>query len=428
VRNEPSVARHRILIFQLLSVLGEWSRAVTQLDVLGGLDAGTLGLAQSYGAALRCEALRTAIFAGEKAPVVFGDPEQWMALLIEALRLGAQGRHAEAQDLRKAAFDAAPPSPGTIDGEAFEWIADGDTRLGPMLEVILDGRYCWMPFQRIREIRIEKPTDLRDTVWTSARFTWTNGGESAGLIPTRYPGSERSEDTAIRLARRTGGEAAPVCTTAWASGCSRRRERLWMCGIVGAVGPRPAGEVGAWPGTRRDPGWGGCPHMADQDRLQPSLLDRLTDEEPQAAQEARDKRVMSFRRLREAVIRDLGWLLNTAPLDSVVDLEAFPQVAQSVLNFGLLPLAGRTVSGIDVQGLERLLRQTISTYEPRILKNSLKVRVVVTEDQMNHNALAFRIEGELWAQPTPMRLLLQGDIDLENGKVAISEGGGRGTF
>lgn len=167
--------------------------------------------------------------------------------------------------------------------------------------------------------------------------------------------------------------------------------------------------------------------LADQDRLQPSLLDRLTDEEPQAAQESRDKRVMSFRRLREAVIRDLGWLLNTAPLSSVVDLDPYPQVAQSVLNFGLLPLAGRTISGIDVQGLERLLRDTIHTYEPRILKNSLKVRVVVTENLMNHNALAFRIEGELWAQPMPMRLMLQGQVDLENGKVVVSEAGTRGA-
>ena len=130
---------------------------------------------------------------------------------------------------------------------------------------------------------------------------------------------------------------------------------------------------------------------------------------------------MSFRRLREAVIRDLGWLLNTAPLSSVTDLDPYPEVAKSVLNFGLLPLAGRSVSNIDVQGLERLLRDTIHIYEPRVLKNTLKVRVVLTEDMMNHNALAFRIEGELWAQPMPMRLLLQGEVDLENGKVLLKE-------
>lgn len=203
VRAEPSVARHRILLFQILAVQGEWERAMAQLDVLGELDAGTLALVHVYGAALRCEALRASVFGGDKAPLLFGDPEQWMALLIEALRLGAQGRHAESQELRKAALDAAPPSAGSIDGQAFEWIADGDSRLGPVLEVILEGRYYWIPFQRIREIGIEKPVDLRDKIWMPARFIWSNGGDSAGLIPTRYPGSERSEESAIRLAHRT---------------------------------------------------------------------------------------------------------------------------------------------------------------------------------------------------------------------------------
>ena len=203
VRSEPDVARHRILLFQILALQGEWERAMTQLQVLGELDTGTLAMAHAYGAALRCEAFRTAVFEGEKAPLVFGDPEQWMALLIEALRLGAQGKHAESVELRQSALDSAPVSPGTIDGMSFEWIADGDSRLGPMLEAILEGRYYWVPFRRIREIRIEKPADLRDKVWLPARFIWTNEGESVGLIPTRYPGSERSEDNAIRLAHRT---------------------------------------------------------------------------------------------------------------------------------------------------------------------------------------------------------------------------------
>lgn len=163
--------------------------------------------------------------------------------------------------------------------------------------------------------------------------------------------------------------------------------------------------------------------MAEQDRFQPSLLDRLTDDEPGAKQESREKRVLSFRRLREAVIRDLGWLLNTAPLSAVEDLSAYPQAAQSVLNYGLAPLSGRSASGIDTFALERLLRQSVVAFEPRILKETLKVKVQVGEGEMNHNALAFRIEGELWAEPTPQRLLLQGEVDLEMGKVALSEGG-----
>ena len=167
--------------------------------------------------------------------------------------------------------------------------------------------------------------------------------------------------------------------------------------------------------------------MAVQDRFQPSLLDRLTDDAPGETQEGRDKRVLSFRQLREAVMRDLIWLLNTAPLGAQEDLAPHPQTASSVLNYGLPPLAGRTVSGLDGAGLERVLRQTIQTFEPRILKNSLKVKVLLAEDRMSHNAVTFRIEGELWATPMPQRLLLQGHVDLESGKIAITDGAGRGA-
>ncbi len=88
-------------------------------------------------------------------------------------------------------------------GRDFEWIADADSRLGPVLEVILEGKYYWIPFCRIKKIVMEKPSDLRDLVWKPAVFVWTNGGEAAGHIPTRYPGTETSEDNQLRLARRT---------------------------------------------------------------------------------------------------------------------------------------------------------------------------------------------------------------------------------
>jgi len=126
-----------------------------------------------------------------------------MALLTEALRVGAEGKHEQAKSLRAEALEAAPTTAGTIDGQDFEWIADGDSRLGPVLECIVNGRYYWIPMQRIAEVRIEAPTDLRDLVWLPGRFSWSNGGESVGLIPTRYPGSEQSPDDAVRMARRT---------------------------------------------------------------------------------------------------------------------------------------------------------------------------------------------------------------------------------
>ncbi len=203
VKKDPANAKLRTFLFQLLAVLGEWDRALTQLNVSGDLDAANLAMVQTYREAIACEVLRKQIFLGKKTPLVFGQPEQWIALLQQALTLNVDGQHKEAQILRDEAFELAPVTTGTINSVAFEWIADADVRLGPVLEAIVNGRYYWIPFSQIQQIQIEEPADLRDVVWMPAHFVWTNGGDAYGLIPTRYPDSEAAEDSALRLARKT---------------------------------------------------------------------------------------------------------------------------------------------------------------------------------------------------------------------------------
>lgn len=203
VRGNPAVAKHRIFLFQALVVEGAWDRALTQLNTAAELDSEALAMAQMYRTALECEVLRAKVFAGERTPLIFGEPEHWIALLIQALGHWSRGELAQAAQLRDQAYEQAPAAAGTVDGAAFEWIADADTRLGPMLEAIVNGRYYWVPFHRIQTIALEEPADLRDCVWMPAHFTWSNGGELVGLIPTRYPGSEQSDDAAIKLARQT---------------------------------------------------------------------------------------------------------------------------------------------------------------------------------------------------------------------------------
>jgi len=203
VKSNPAKAELRVFLFQLLSVQGQWGRALTQLDVSGELDASTLAMVQTYREALRCEALRAEVFAGSRSPLIFGDPQEWMALCIQALGLSANGSLVEAADLRAQAFELAPATSGSIDGDSFDWIADADSRIGPFLETIVNGSYYWIPWQHIGRISIEAPEDLRDMVWTPAQFTWANGGQAVGLIPSRYPGSEMSEDGKIKLAQKT---------------------------------------------------------------------------------------------------------------------------------------------------------------------------------------------------------------------------------
>ena len=203
VRANPADAKLRVFLFQLLSVLGHWGRALTQLDVAGDLDAGTLAMVQTYREALRCEALRAEVFAGKRSPLVFGDPEPWVALALEALKLSIEGNQDKANALREQAYESVPTASGTVNGQPFEWIADADSRIGPFVEAVVNGNYYWVPFHRIHRIQFEDPEDLRDMVWTPAQFTWSNGGQMVGLIPTRYPGSENSEDGQIVLAHKT---------------------------------------------------------------------------------------------------------------------------------------------------------------------------------------------------------------------------------
>ena len=203
VRKDPANVKHRIYLFQLYSVLGQWEKALTQLNVLADMDAATLAMVQTYRETLCCETLRAEVFAGQRSPLILGEPEPWMALLLESLRLTADKQYAKANELRQQAFEAAPATSGTIDEVEFDWLADADSRLGPVLEAIVNGLYYWIPFNRISLIRITPPEDLRDLVWTPAHFTWANGGETVGFIPTRYSDSEHSADASIRLARKT---------------------------------------------------------------------------------------------------------------------------------------------------------------------------------------------------------------------------------
>jgi type VI secretion system protein ImpE len=126
-----------------------------------------------------------------------------MGLLVQANELVAQGKFKAAGDLRDKAFEEAPAVTGKVNDKPFEWIADADLRLGPMLEAMVEGHYYWIPFMRIKRIFLEPPSDLRDLVWAPAQFVWDNGGEASGHIPTRYPGTEQLKDEALRLSRKT---------------------------------------------------------------------------------------------------------------------------------------------------------------------------------------------------------------------------------
>ena len=259
-----------------------------------------LAMVNTYRPALQCEAVREAVFAGKTTPHVFR-PAHGMG--------GATGRRRCSADApgpagtgRAGACDAleqAPASSGQLNGVAFEWIADADSRLGPVLEVIINGRYGWLPFMHLSALTIEPVADLRDLVWAPAHITFANGGDTVALLPVRYAGSADSGDAALQLARRTD----------WLSSGRRSVQR-----------PRPAlahdrlGRNGPARGARdrfrrrhrcnaRGRRLGRTMAAPDlRDRLQPALLDRLIDDAPAERKESEEKRVMSKAQLRQAVL------------------------------------------------------------------------------------------------------------------------------
>jgi type VI secretion system protein ImpF len=162
-----------------------------------------------------------------------------------------------------------------------------------------------------------------------------------------------------------------------------------------------------------------------RDRLQPALLDRITDESPQDRLEGEERRVMSKPQLRQAVLRDLAWLFNAVqPLGT--EAEAYPGVATSVLNFGLPALSGLLASKVDVSVLERAIRQAILRYEPRVLADTLQVKALDASSLMeSHNLIEFEIRGHLWAQPVPLEILLRTQLDLEAGQVVVRDAAGQ---
>jgi type VI secretion system protein ImpF len=161
--------------------------------------------------------------------------------------------------------------------------------------------------------------------------------------------------------------------------------------------------------------------LTPQERLQPALLDRLTDEEPDKKLEPRERRVMNKSRLRQAVLRDLAWLFNATRLEAEVDFAKAPLARRSVINYGLPSFSGSLASSLEVTDLERAVRQSILDFEPRILPQTLQVRALSDVNEIDHNVIGIEIRGQLWAQPIATDLLIRTEIDLETGKVKIED-------
>jgi type VI secretion system protein ImpF len=152
------------------------------------------------------------------------------------------------------------------------------------------------------------------------------------------------------------------------------------------------------------------------------MLDRLTDDEPEKLMESREQRVISLAKLRQCILRDLAWLLNTVRLEATQDLSECPSAQRSVVNFGLPSFTGGSIALLSTADTEEAIKEAILRFEPRLLPNTVKVKLVETSlHEDAHNTIALEIEAELWFQPMPLHMFMKTELDLEIGTARLTE-------
>jgi len=202
LRRSPGNVPARQAFWQLLAVAGEWDKAEQQLRTLSTTEPKAMMLGGVYNQVLKASRLRARVLSGQERGVSLVGSEPWVEALLDALQASGQGR-GDAAALSEAALEAAPGSAGSIDGDAFEWIADADQRFGPMMEAIIGDQYGLVPFAALKRVKFSPPEDLRDTVWLPVELETRSGQTSMAFMPVLYQGTEATGDGQLMLARRT---------------------------------------------------------------------------------------------------------------------------------------------------------------------------------------------------------------------------------
>lgn len=164
-------------------------------------------LSVAYGQAIEAERQRALAFSGDGDVPVHGTDEGWPLQLAEAITCFARGETTRAEELREAAFDGAQDTPGTLNGVAFDWIANADSRFGPSFEAIIGGKWGIVPFEVVERIESAGVRDLRDLLWYPAQIAFRSGQSAAAMLPGRYPGTEAAGTGPEKLARATNWAA-----------------------------------------------------------------------------------------------------------------------------------------------------------------------------------------------------------------------------
>lgn len=161
--------------------------------------------------------------------------------------------------------------------------------------------------------------------------------------------------------------------------------------------------------------------IGDSEKVLPCLLDRLTDFSPGDQRPGSSREALSAMQYRDAVLRDIQWLMGTTARSHTVEPEIYASrtVRSSVINYGIPDIAGRWASGVDARDLEQEIRDAFLAFEPRVNPDTLTVKVLKKDDKLDDRAMRIEIKGELWAQPVPEPLLLTAVVDQITGQCDV---------
>lgn len=192
----------RFVLFELLALHDEWSGAREQLSALKQTARDATAGVDLYAGILEAEQARARLLREGAGSVSFlAPPPPWVLGFVNAATLlgkaDVQGAAAALGD----AWKTAPVVPGWSDGVAFKSIRDADDLLGPFLEVVVPGRYCWVPFAQLSSIRFDKPRGFQDVIWRPAELEFHEGPKARVWVPSVYcgTGSRSDEEKLARL-------------------------------------------------------------------------------------------------------------------------------------------------------------------------------------------------------------------------------------
>ena len=191
VQAAPGDIKARSALWQIFAARGEFDRARTQLEALLAIDSSWAMEVQACHLLLKAEEQRQQVFNGLLAPTCLGEPPAWFGPLVAGLQALGDGRNPAqwpaVAELLSRAQQNSEPRRGTLNGQAFEWLCDGDARLGPCLEVMVQGKYLWLPWSLVHRIESRPPTEIRDRLWLHALLELGDEGSIEVFLPARYP-------------------------------------------------------------------------------------------------------------------------------------------------------------------------------------------------------------------------------------------------